>query len=64
MLIQIQLDSFMASKMVLIITVSVQLFLQYVNQLLIAMHILCIKPIKSMLAESLVLEVAQLEAKS
>jgi hypothetical protein len=54
----------MASKMVLIITVSVQLFLQYENQLLIAMHILCIKPIKSMLVESSVLEVAQLEAKS
>jgi hypothetical protein len=54
----------MASKMALIIIVSVQLFLQYVNQLLIAMHILCIRQIRSMLAASLALEAAQLEAKN
>ena len=51
------MDSSMA--MVLIITA----LMQFASLLLIAMHILCIRLIKSMPGESLVLGQAQLEAK-
>jgi len=64
MLILIKLDSSMASRMVLIITVSVQLFLLYVSQLLIAMRTLCIRLIKWMLVANLALEQDQLQVRS
>lgn len=54
----------MASRMVLIITVSIRLFLMFASLLLIVTRILYIRPIKSMPVASLAKEVAQLEARS
>ena len=63
-LILIQQDSSITSRMVLIITVLVQLFLLYESQQLTVTRIPCIKLIRSMHVASLVQEVALSQVRS